>query len=323
MLYFSDCRSAGTVTASLITSMMSFASAKFRSVVLILGITRFAAPNSLPLIWTSAVGTPITTWDTGNADDGLKNISFVPSGFHFTLFGTTYNSVTLDTNGSIYFSGSPGVPQPQATLSQLLQGLPRVTAAWYNVDAIDGNGTIYYNLSLPGEAVFTWQGVASYLPSSGPVPISNLATFQVTLHSDGSIIFGYQALNSLDPSITGVANSFVGSPQAIVGVTDGPGIANDPGSTPLSTLATPAGFTYVTANNTVYQLINDNPPDNSNLAGLNVILTPQSRVGWQVTAQNGAPEPATFVEMTIAALVLPAWLYRRSSAAKRNSGGIL
>lgn len=285
-----------------------------------------ACASTLPPIWNSAVGTPITSWDSGNADDGLKTVYF-PNSFVFPFAGENYTSATVSSNGSIYFGGVPGSSQPQATVSELLQGLPRVAPAWYNVDAINGNGSILVNL-LSNQAVFTFENVASYLPPAGQtVPSSNLATFQVVLDSDGSVIFAYQQLNSLNPATTGVLNTLVGSQQAILGITDGFG-ASDPGSLNLSGQATASGFSYLSGSNTIYQLINNNPPDNSNLAGLDLVFTPQTGIGWRVTSdyapgggtsQSEAPEPATWVEMAAAALILLVW-WRRTRRVKPCHG---
>lgn len=306
--------------------MMSFAAAKVRLAVMILGCAGICMAGSIPPIWIPAVGTPITSWSTGSADNALATVYF-PSTFVFPLFGDDYTSVTVSSNGSLYFGGTPGNSQPQATVSELLQGLPRIAPAWYNIDAIDGNGSILVN-TLPGQVVITFDDVASYIPPAGQsVPSQDLATFQVILDSDGTVIFAYQALNSLNPATTGVVNTLVGSSQAIVGITDGYG-ASDPGSVDLSSLATANGFSYTSSSNTIYQLINNNPPDNSNLAGLDLIFTPVSGVGWNVTSEYnsgggtnnldpGAPEPATFVEMALALLVLAAWRRRTSFPTKR------
>lgn len=290
--------------------------------VLAFGLVQVAAASSLPPIWSSAVGTPITSWSTGNYDSGLATVYF-PSDFSFSLFGQSYNSVIVSSNGSLYLGGSPGNDQPQATVTELLQGLPRISAAWYGIDAIDGVSSIMVNTTLPGEMVFTWQDVASYVPAAGQsVAASNLATFQVTLDSDGNVIFAWQALNSLDPATTGQANSLLGSQQAILGITNGYG-ATDPGSTDLSAMATSSSFSWTTSNSTIYQLINNNPPDNSNLAGLDLIFAPQSNGGWQVTSQYGAttsqsptPEPATLVELALASVVLLVWWNKRSPVPK-------
>jgi hypothetical protein len=179
--------------------------------------------------------------------------------------------------------------------------------------------------SLPGQVVITFDNVASYIPQAGQsVPAQDLATFQVILDSNGTVIFAYQALNSLNPATTGVDNTLVGSSQAIVGITDGFGASN-PGSLDLSSLAMANGFSYASASNTIYQLINNNPPDNSNLAGLDLIFTPVSGVGWNVTSEYNsgggtggldpvAPEPATFVDMGLAASVVALIALRRRNS---------
>jgi hypothetical protein len=213
---------------------------------------------------------------------GLETIDF-PSDFVFPLFGQEYTSATVSSNGSLYFDSSPGSSQPQDNVSELLQGLPRIAPAWYDTDAISGSGSVLVQL-LADQLVFTWEDISSYTPPTGQtVPASDLATFQLTLDSNGDIIFGYQAFNSLNPARTGVVNSLVGSQQAIVGITDGYG-ASDPGSDNLSALANVSGFSQTTTSNTVYQLVNNNPPDNSNFAGIDLIFTPESQGGWQITS---------------------------------------
>ncbi|MGA2712580.1 MAG: hypothetical protein ABSG41_05690 [Bryobacteraceae bacterium] len=272
------------------------------------GLASLGMADSMPPIWIPAVGNPIASWNSGIANEGLATIYF-PSTFVFPLFGETYTSATVSSNGSIYFGGAPGDSQPLAIVSELLQGFPRIAPAWYNIEAIDGNGSILVSM-LPGQVVFTWEDVASFVPLPGQsVPPQNLATFQVILDGNGTVIFAYQAFNSLNPLTTGVDNSLVGSPQAIVGITDGYG-ASDPGSLDLSSIAKPAGFSYTSASNTIYQAIDNNPPDNSNLAGLDLIFTPAADGGWTVTSaynSDAAPEPATFAEMALSAFVLAAW----------------
>ncbi len=286
--------------------------------VLFFGLLQVGAASFLPPIWTSDVGAPITSWSSGNFNSGLATVNF-SSDFSFSLFGQSYNSVTVSSDGSLYFGGAPGNPQPQAIVTQLLQGLPRIAAAWYDINAIDGVSSIMANTSLPGEVVFTWQDVASYTPAAGQsVAASDLATFQVTLESDGDVILGYEALNSLDPAETGEANSLLGSQQAILGITDGYG-ATDPGSTDLSKMAASSGFSDLTSSDTIYQVIDNNAPDNSDLAGIDLIFAPQADGGWLVTSEDGAangvsptPEPTTQAELALASLVLLGWWYKRS-----------
>ena len=243
-----------------------------------------------------------------------------------------YDSLYLSMNGSLYFGASPGNLQPQASVSLLTQGLPRIAPAWYGVD-LSESGQVYVDLTST-QAIITWSNVASFTPLSGTVPASNLATFQVTLDQDGTVIFAYQALNSLDKATTGVDNSLVGSQQAILGITGGAG-ATDPGSQDLSADATKSGYSYTASNNTIYQAVSAQPPDGSNLAGLDLIFTPQIEnqtfSGWTVTSEynpdgstsdSTTPEPATVVEISIAAFALTALWYRTAGAGKRRSGEI-
>jgi hypothetical protein len=275
---------------------MSFAAAKFRLLVMISGFAGLCAASSIPPIWTSAFGTSINSWDHSDAGGLLTTIDL---GFEFPLFGVDYSSATLSSNGTLYFGGSPGNSEPQASASGLYQpGYSTIAPAWYHTDftPLTGPGSIDVN-NMANQVVITFDRVA---PDATPVP-QNLATFQVTLDSDGTVIFAYEALNSLAPAST---NSLTGSSQAIVGISDGFG-DQGPGSVNLSGLA--SGSSFTSASNTIYQLIDNNPPDNSNLAGLDLVFNPVIglggvQVGWDVT--SGVPEPGTSVEMGLASLVL-------------------
>jgi hypothetical protein len=308
---------------------MSFAAAKFRLAVIILGFAGFGRAESVPPNWISPTGTPLTSWGPTDAGGGLATIGL---GFAFPLFGDDYTSATLSSNGALYFGGAPGSSEPQATVSGLSQGgYATIAPAWYGTDVIGagGAGSIYVD-TLPGQLVVTFDGVAS-LPGQS-ASSSNLATFQVTLDSDGTVIFAYEAFNSLSSAATGVDNSLGGSQQAIVGISDGFGDSNPACLTfPWcfkSSSAMSNGYSYTSASDTIYELINNNPADNSNLAGLDLIFTPVSGAGWNVTsAYNSSggtgntdpivPEPATFAEMALSALVLLAWWRRNPFLIKR------
>jgi len=207
------------------------------------------------------------------------------------------------------------MPAEQASSSQFYQGYwPLIAPAWYDIQAIaPGGGSVYVNTSS-SRVVITFQNVASYVPPSGPVVGSDLATFQVSLDSDGSIIFAYETLNA--------ANSFVNSNQAIVGVTGGIG-ATDPGSLNLSNSARTPAYVFTSTGNTVYQTINANPtPDSSDFAGLDLIFTPKVGLTWQVTSDfpgDPAPEPSTLIEITVSAATLLIW---RNRAKARLRGSV-
>jgi len=297
---------------------MRFTRTKHRLFVLCAGCWGFAGialANTLPPIWFPAEGTPITSWNDQANGVGFYTLNFP---FEFNFLGSDYTSAILSSDGSIYFSppstAPPTTPQPQASPNLFTQGAwPRIAPAWYDIQDIDGSGSVFVD-TLSNQVVITFMDVGSYTP--GPVVPSDLATFQVSLDSDGSVIFAYQALNSI-----GTANSLVGSDQAIVGVTDGVG-APDPGSLDLSALAKSPGYVYTSTGSTVYQAINNNPPDNSNLAGLDLIFTPQVGLTWQVTSDypgDPTPEPSTLIEITFSAATLLIW---RSRTKARFCGSV-
>ncbi len=302
---------------------MCFPRAKFGHFVWLIwgmGFLGTGLADTLPPIWMPATGTPITSWNDVTNGIGFSTLSLP---FEFNFLGNTYTSATLASNGLIYFSppsvDPPTTPQPQPYPnpgSLFTQGSwPLIAPAWYDIQAISGSGSILVD-TLQNQVVITYLDVASYVPPVGSVPSSDLATFQVTLDSNGTIVFGYSALNAV-----GSSNTLVGSDDAVVGVTGARGAAN-PGSLDLSVLANNPGFLYNSSGSTVYQTIDNNPNDNSNLAGLDLIFTPQAGLTWQVTSDSAvapAAEPATLLEMAFAALpLLVRRVYRRSL-----SGGVL
>ena len=221
-------------------------------------------------------------------------------GFNFSLFGKSYTSASVSSKGYVTFGGAAGA-QPTANASQFLQGIPRIAPAWYDVDVEDSNGTILFH-SFQNRAVFTFLDVGSYAPPPGlSVAPSNLATYQLTVFDDGTVVFGYASFNALDPTVTGVANSLLGSPQAMIGISPGFGVS-DPGSVNLlSAIQSAPGFAYTTASSAVYQYVDNGGitgADNTNLAGINFIFTPVGVTNWTVTTQPqlavATPEPAAF-----------------------------
>jgi hypothetical protein len=253
-----------------------------------------AVATTIPPIWESAFGNPVISSNLVHDD------ATVTLGFNFSLFGNSYSSASVSSKGYVTFGGAAGA-QPMANASQFLQGIPRIAPAWYDVDVQDSNGTILFQ-SFQNRAVFTFLDVGSYAPPPGlsNAP-SNLATYQLILYQDGTVVFGYAAFNALDPDVTGVANSLLGSPQAIVGISPGLG-ASDPGSVNLlSSIQSAPGFAYTTASSAVYQYVDNGGrvgADNTNLAGINFVFTPSGVTNWTVTTQQQpaaatSPEPAT------------------------------
>ena len=262
------------------------------AVILTLAATRPCSGITLPPVWESAFGSPLISSNLAASDKSVN----LP--FSFVLFGETYTSASVSSKGYVTFGGNAGA-QPTPGSPQFVQGIPRIAPAWYDIDVVNSGGTIFFN-SFDHRAVFTFLDVGSYAPPPGFSPeASNLATFQLQIYDDGTIVFGYAAFNSLDPNVTGEVNTLLGSPLALAGITPGFG-GTDPGSTDLqSAIESAPGFAYTTANSTIYQKIMNDPATGTNFAGLNLIFTPNQVTGWVITATpdaaalTGAPEPNT------------------------------
>ncbi len=293
------------------TKPMCFAKTKHRLFVLcaaFCGFTGIASASTLPPIWfPTAAATQITSWT--DVTNGVGLYQLPTFSFQFNFLGVNYTSATLSSNGLIYLdtpATAPTAPQAQPTASLFLQQpWPSIAPAWYGIQDIDQTGESVLVQELSNQVVITFMSVGSY---PGPVVPSDAATFQVSLDSDGSVIFAYQNLNSI-----GTNNSLVGSSQAIVGVTSGFG-ANDPSTTMSGSGSNPVytpGYRYTTPDGTVYQNVVDG--DNSNFAGLDLIFTPQAGLTWQVTSDfpgDPAPEPATLLEISVSLVALYAWRSR-------------
>jgi Ca2+-binding RTX toxin-like protein len=98
---------------------------------------------------------------TGNLDDGSINVSlssvFGASGIN--LYGTTYTSVFVNTNGLLTF-GSAEPAYTSAALTTL--GQPSVAPFWTDIDISKG-GEIYWDLDAStGRLIVTWLNVAPY-----------------------------------------------------------------------------------------------------------------------------------------------------------------
>lgn len=192
----------------------------------------------------------------GAGDDVVFPIQ--PIGFPFPFNGTTYTDVHISTNGLVYLSNA-GVPAPggtgccSGTTAALVAGGPKIGAAW-NDHVADGPGFVYYNNTIPGKAVITWDQVRRYGTTTPRY------TFQLVLGIAGDITVAFDSTFAV-PSGT-----------CLVGMSEGvPAIAG-----PAADLS--AGG--ASATNTTYELF-DNLALPFDLAGQSVLFFPTSPgPGW-------------------------------------------
>lgn len=119
--------------------------------------------------------------------------------FSFSFFGQLYNTVTISTNGNLYFSTPPkrsngdadDVPSSTADLSlrKMISGM------WDDLDLSRGNGADVYVVQPDAtRIIFRWQGVQ--FGNGNPI------NFEIELKNDGSVITRYGAGNiNLQPVV--------------------------------------------------------------------------------------------------------------------------
>jgi hypothetical protein len=126
-------------------------------------------PQSVGDPYTTSTGTPVALSTGGanvgsNADDQYDEVLF-PRAFTFPFFGTTYDSMTISSNGALYF----GAPPPNEitempTMCQVLQVNSEATGR------LPDSGTIWICEYLQGLMPGFYQVVVtrkSYLSLSG------------------------------------------------------------------------------------------------------------------------------------------------------------
>jgi len=116
---------------------------------------------------------------TVNVDDG--STIAITSPFNITLYGRTYNSFYISTNGLISFSGpiTAYIPVPDSNTRL-------IAPFWDDIDLQYG-GSVYYTMSSQS-IVITWDSVPSFNQGSNPTLFN---TFQLRINSDGTFEFIY------------------------------------------------------------------------------------------------------------------------------------
>jgi hypothetical protein len=153
-------------------------------------------------------------------DDGSTGI--IPIPFTFNLYGQSYNSIYINNNGNLTFTG------PMSTFSATAfpsVGNAIVAPFWGDVDTRNGNGQVVYKIT-PTAVYVNWVGVGYYAFHG-----DKLNTFQliITNGSDpvidgGNVAFCYQNMDWTTGDASQGVNGFGGVP-ATAGANKGDGLA--------------------------------------------------------------------------------------------------
>lgn len=160
--------------------------------------------------------TLISTWTSGNSDDGYFQIPDL--GFDFEFFGISYrtNDVFISTNGIITFGSGHSDYSQIASASIPATNAPNNMIAGCGMDLDAGaDGLIYYN-ATDDNFVVTYYKYYDYGDDNEWI------TFQIILRSDGLIKIQYnEALSNLAPEIN--SNTILG--DALIGIENSGGSA--------------------------------------------------------------------------------------------------
>ncbi|WP_375433637.1 nidogen-like domain-containing protein [uncultured Hymenobacter sp.] len=148
-------------------------------------------------------------------DDG--SFGPVALGFTYTLFGTPYTSVYINTNGNITFNA----PLSEYSASGFPISTPMVAGFWADVDTRPANsGRVWYKI-YPDRLVVTWNRVGYFANQ-----IDKKNTFQIVLRSNTTVpvaddaLFAYGDMQWTTGSASGGVSGFGGT-LATVGANRG------------------------------------------------------------------------------------------------------
>lgn len=149
-------------------------------------------------VFDSEMGSPVTL-----GDDTSVPVAFT-DGFSFPFFGHTYTSLFVNSDGNLTFGEAE--PQSDREVPTFLAGPPRIAPFFADLDpsSASADGGVFVRTAAD-RVVVTWLNIPGY-------GSRDINTFQVTLLSDGQIVFSYPTMRS---------------GEAIVGVSPGHGTKID------------------------------------------------------------------------------------------------
>lgn len=156
--------------------------------------------SSVPVAVTVDAGDPYTIADTSAApvstggtalgligDDEFKTINLP---FTFRFYGIDYSSVTVSTNGALYFGFPPSSEISNSV--RLLNGNTMIAGLWDDLRTDRRAGDDVYTVQDADRIIFRWQAVTFDTPIS-PTAMrgENPVSFEIELRYDGTITVRY------------------------------------------------------------------------------------------------------------------------------------
>ncbi|HEY0006746.1 MAG TPA: S8 family serine peptidase [Pyrinomonadaceae bacterium] len=171
---------------------------------------------------TKSAAQPLSTGGTGldvNADDRYIENYSLP--FSFPFYGQQYSTVTVSSNGSLYFATPPQFSNADANHSTFdLNNYKMIAGMWDDLDlnkCFRADADVYVTQPGAGRVIFRWQGIPFTYPGSCPASpetdTSKFVNFEIELQQNGTIISRYGGGNIALNPVVGISG---GEPEAYV-----------------------------------------------------------------------------------------------------------
>jgi uncharacterized protein (TIGR03437 family) len=146
-------------------------------------------------------------------------------GFNFSLFGASFSSVAVGSNGNLTFRPANvsqgafdlGAVSSIASFGEFQQGLPRIAPYWHDLDArasvTQGTTGVYFRRDND-RVVVTWNNIRDF--PNDPLTDRGVHRFQVTLFNNGRIVFTYDTAQLTSQALAGVAPGLSQTALAVV-----------------------------------------------------------------------------------------------------------
>ena len=252
---------------------------------------------SLPISVNADVGDPYTMTESGTAplstggsalgligDDEFKSINLP---FAFKFYGLEYTSITVSTNGALYF-GFP--PDGDAFSSERwLNGRRMIAGLWDDLRTDRRSGDDVYTVQDADRIIFRWQAVTYDTPiGPGVTRGENPVSFEIELRYDGTITVRYGDGNQKLLPVVGLGG---GWPEPYVS----PSHTSESNLKNLTNAATLVFARRTPVQRGVLTVASQNPP-----SGVSITVSPNdvSGSGNGVTQFTRAYNPGTTVSLT-------------------------
>ena len=197
-----------------------------------------AAPPTAVTLVNAGVATPAVNLGTDLDDGGWGNI---PVGFNFNFFGTNYNTISIGTNGTVFFGAAPNV----ADFSFVT--LPSATEPFNMIAVLAMDNDLS---GVTGGAIKYW--TSGYAPNRKfVVSYENVKEFGDTKFSTAQAIF-YETTGVIEVHVTSSTNV---DRNKLVGVNNGNGtvgvlaFASGTAATASNPIASPFAYRFTPPSN--------------------------------------------------------------------------